>query len=156
MNAVDILRYGHQTVALAVDGLRETDWREDGVCGWWSVKDIIAHLASYELVLVDVLHNIVGGDPTPYVEEFQRADFNDTQVEQRKMRTVDEIMAEYTDAHHRTMRLITTIPEATRRQPGTLPWYGMEYDLEDFLVYAFYGHKREHCAQIAVFRDRLR
>jgi len=41
------------------------------------------------------------------------------------------------------------------RQAGTLPWYGLEYALDDFLVYAFYGHKREHSAQIAAFRDRL-
>ena len=30
-----------------------------------------------------------------------------------------------------------------------------EYSLEDFIVYTFYGHKREHSAQIAAFRDRL-
>jgi len=29
------------------------------------------------------------------------------------------------------------------------------YALDDFLVYAYYGHKREHSAQIAAFRDRL-
>ena len=39
------------------------------------------------------------------------------------------------------------------RQSGTLPWYGMEYALDDFLVYIYYGHKREHSAQIAAFRD---
>ena len=154
MNTTDILKYGHRTVMAAVDGLRVTDWHERGVCGWWSVREIIAHLASYELVLVDVLNNPIGSDPTSYIKEFQRPDFNDVQVEQRKMRTVDEIVAEYTDAHHRTMRLIETIPEAIRRQSGTLAWYGMEYDLEDFIAYAFYGHKREHSAQIAVFRDR--
>ncbi len=39
---------------------------------------------------------------------------------------------------------------------GTLPWYGMEYALDDFIVYTFYGHKREHSAQIAAFGDLLR
>jgi hypothetical protein len=42
-----------------------------------------------------------------------------------------------------------------RRQNGALPWYGAEYDLEDFIAYSFYGHKREHTAQINVFRDAL-
>jgi hypothetical protein len=27
--------------------------------------------------------------------------------------------------------------------------------LDDFIVYTYYGHKREHAAQIAAFRDRL-
>ena len=41
------------------------------------------------------------------------------------------------------------------REVGTLPWDGEDYALDDFLVYGYYGHKREHSAQIAAFRDRL-
>ena len=41
------------------------------------------------------------------------------------------------------------------RENGTLPWYGAEYSLDDFIVYTYYGHKREHAAQIAAFRDHL-
>jgi hypothetical protein len=32
----------------------------------------------------------------------------------------------------------------------------MEYALDDYIVYAYYGHKREHSAQIAVFRDLVK
>jgi len=32
----------------------------------------------------------------------------------------------------------------------------MDYALDDFIVYTNYGHKREHSAQIAAFRDGLR
>ena len=46
--------------------------------------------------------------------------------------------------------------QAKRREPGTLPWYGPEYDLEDFIAYTFYGHKREHMAQVNVFLDTLK
>jgi len=31
----------------------------------------------------------------------------------------------------------------------------MNYALDDVIVYMYYGHKREHNAQIAAFRDRL-
>ncbi|MGQ9887993.1 MAG: maleylpyruvate isomerase N-terminal domain-containing protein [Aggregatilineales bacterium] len=48
VNANDILKYGHLTVLQAVDGLPPADWETPGVCGVWSVKDIVAHLASYE------------------------------------------------------------------------------------------------------------
>jgi hypothetical protein len=53
------------------------------------------------------------------------------------------------------MELITQIPPQTLRQPGTIPWYGAEYALDDLLVYMYYGHKREHSAQVGVFRDQL-
>ncbi len=47
MNAVDILKYGHLTVIQTIDGFPESAWDTPGACGTWSVKDIIAHLASY-------------------------------------------------------------------------------------------------------------
>jgi hypothetical protein len=53
------------------------------------------------------------------------------------------------------MTLAARISADVYRQNGTLPWYGSEYDLDDFIVYTFYGHKREHSAQIAAFRDWL-
>ena len=38
---------------------------------------------------------------------------------------------------------------------GLLGWYTAEYDLEDFLVYTYYVHKREHCTQVAAFTERF-
>jgi hypothetical protein len=53
------------------------------------------------------------------------------------------------------MASLANIPAEKIREAGTMPWYGNEYALDDYLVYSFYGHKREHCAQIAVFRDQI-
>ncbi len=50
---------------------------------------------------------------------------------------------------------MTKIPEGAWRQTGMLAWYGAEYDLEDYVVYTYYGHKREHCGQIQAFRNHL-
>jgi hypothetical protein len=65
------------------------------------------------------------------------------------------VLGEYNDTQARVMLLAPTITPEVWRKAGTLPWYGMEYALDDFIVYSFYGHKREHSAQIAVFRDLL-
>ncbi|HJZ46106.1 MAG TPA: maleylpyruvate isomerase N-terminal domain-containing protein [Roseiflexaceae bacterium] len=167
MNASDILKYGHLTVLRAIDGLPEADWETGGVCGVWSVKDIIAHLASYEHVLEEILSSFqndsampsssIGGSATPTLNAFVEpgGHFNDDQVALRRNNSSAEVLAEYASAHEQVMALAAHIPPETLRLPGTLPWYGMEYALDDFIVYSFYGHKREHCAQIAVFRDRL-
>ena len=50
------------------------------------------------------------------------------------------------------MNLLDDIPIEELREVGTIPWYGLEYSLDDLIVYMFYGHKREHSAEIAVFR----
>jgi Mycothiol maleylpyruvate isomerase N-terminal domain len=158
LNATDILKYGQLTVLQAIDGFPETAWETPGACGVWSVKDIIAHLASYEQVLVDILSTFTGGGTTPALKAYIEpgGQFNDSEVNRRKEKTAQDILAEFNDAHTQVMALIVNIPIETLRRDGTLPWYGMNYALDDVLVYMYYGHKREHSAQIAAFRDHLR
>src|SRR5947209_1644329 len=155
MNAVDILKYGQQTVLQTLEGFPAAALETPGACGTWSVKDIIAHLASYEEVLVDVLSTFVGTHSTPYLNKFTEpgGQFNDTEVGVRKERTIQEVLDEFDDAQAQVMSLATQISPELFRQTGTLPWYGLDYALDDFIVYTFYGHKREHSAQIAAFRD---
>ena len=46
MHALDVLKYGNLTVLRALKDLPPDDWQTPGVCGRWSVREIIAHLAS--------------------------------------------------------------------------------------------------------------
>jgi hypothetical protein len=157
MNTIDVLQYGHQTVVEAVDGLPERKWHTGIVCGTWTVKDTIAHLASFEHLLIDVFRSLIAETATPTLNSFRAgsAVFNNAQVASRRHLPVTEVWSEYTATYRQTISLITQIPIARRRLNGLIAWYGLEYDLEDFIVYNFYGHKREHSSQIAVFRERL-
>ena len=117
MNAVAILKYGQQTVLQTLEGFPETAVETPGACGVWSVKDILAHLASYEQVLVDVLSTFVSRQPTPYLNKFTEpgGQFNDTEVDLRKARTMQEVLDEFNDAHAQVMSL------APADQPRTVP-----------------------------------
>lgn len=157
MNLDDVLKYGHQTVMNSINGLDEADCQVAGVCGFWSVRDILAHLSSHELALLDVMNTFLGKAPTPTLDNYlaQGYTFNDLEVDKRKGMGYAEILHEYESAQAQVRELAARIPLEQRRQAGTLPWYGAEYDLEDLVAYSNYGHKREHCAQIAVYRDTL-
>src|SRR5919112_4335742 len=157
MNADDVFRYGHHMVLGAVDGFPDAQWETPGVCGVWSAKDVIAHLASYELATGDAFAGILGEEATETLGlMMSRGEaFNESQVEQRRGQTAEETLAEYTHAHERAAEMLARIPLEQRRQVGILSWYGAEYDLEDLITYMSYGHKREHSAQIAECRNRL-
>ena len=103
------------------------------------------------------LKSLLGNDLTPTLNKLgaNYEGFNDAEVGARRDKTVAEILAEYNETYGQTAKLLAQIPIEKRRQNGILPWYGAEYDLDDFITYTFYGHKREHSAQIAVFRDQL-
>jgi hypothetical protein len=158
MNATDIVKYGQQTILQAIDGFPATAWETPGACGVWSVKDIIAHLASYEQVLVNILTTFTGGGPTPVLDSYLElgGQFNDFEVSRRQAMSITEVLAEFKNTHTQVMSLMAKLPSELLGEVGTLPWYGMEYALDDVLVYMYYGHKREHGAQIAAFCDRLR
>jgi hypothetical protein len=109
-------------------------------------------------VVADVLRSFVNDEPTPHLETMGTlgpAEFNDSEVARRQAKSAAETLAEYEAAHAEVMALAAQIPAETFRQNGTIPWYGAEYDLDDFIVYINYAHKREHSAEINVFQDRL-
>lgn len=156
MHASDILKYGHLTVLRAVEDLPEDEWHIPDVCGVWSVKDIIAHLGSSEYLLVEALSTLIDPNaPTPYLTRYgeQGLAFNDLEVEARKEMSAADALAEYIEQSEQAMTLLPQVPLDKLRTAGIFPWYGAGYDAEDYIVYAFYGHKREHTAQIDHFRS---
>ena len=158
MNAVDLLKSGQQTVLQAIEGFPETCVNIPGACGAWSVKDVVAHLASYEHAIFEVFSTFANPHATPYLDKISSLGnqlFNDTEVGRRKEKSMQEILDELNDTHTQVLEVVAGIDPEKFRQSGTLLRYGMEYALDDYIVYAFYGHKREHSAQIAVFRDHL-
>ncbi len=127
MNALDILKYGQHTVLQPLEGFPDMAVETPGACGEWSVKDIIAHLASYKQVLLDVLSTLGSLLPTPSLDKFTEpgGQFNDTEVGLRKERTMREVLGEFNDAHAQVMELAAQISPERFCQAGTLPWYGV-------------------------------
>ena len=70
MNLDDVLKYGHQTVMNSIKGLDESDCLVGGVCGHWSVRDILAHLASDELLLLDAMNMVLGKSAWPNLDNY--------------------------------------------------------------------------------------
>jgi len=157
MDTSELLQKGNLMVIQAVDGFPEVGWDIPGASGDWSVKDIIAHLASYEHVAIDVLNTFQGDEPTPNILKFLHHldEFNNTEVEARKYLTVQQVMDEYQDTQVQTTSMLMQIPKDKIRQTGTMPWYSQESSLADF-INRLYEHTREHCTQIALFRENIR
>jgi hypothetical protein len=154
MHSKDVLRYGHAAFLRAIEKIPDEFLEMKGVCGEWSAKQLLAHISSFETLLVEILHNLVYLSPTPLLDRFTNPahDFNTDQVERRRNLTFFELHEEYLQNYSYSMALIEQIPPQDLKRLGLLGWYGEEYDFEDFVVYAFYGHKREHAAQLDYFR----
>ncbi|HEV2655243.1 MAG TPA: DinB family protein [Ktedonobacteraceae bacterium] len=153
MNVASQLEQNHLLVLQVIDDLPELEWDIPGVCGAWSVKDVMAHLSAYEEVLVDVFATFLTDEPTPHLAKFidKSIDFNKSEIEARQYRTAQQVMDEYEEAQLQSSDLLAQIPQEKILQKGTLPWYGNERSLAD-LINNFCAHTQEHCAQIKAFR----
>jgi hypothetical protein len=157
MNALDIIKYGNKDIEEAIKDLNPSIIDIPGVTTHWSIKDAIAHLASYEHLLEDVLNFVV--DPTrprPFLDHMSSsgATFNDDYVAEYKSKSFDEVVGDYKQTYLRVAEIASKISPEKFRETGTIPWYGLEYSLDDFIVYASYGHKREHAGEIKQFLKR--
>ena len=159
MNAQDILKYGDSFLLDSLRNIPLDAWETEGVCGVWSVKDIMAHLISYENMLTDILSGFLGSTQMTALQSmFDQGPqkFNDSEVAARRGNSPADVLAEYKAAQACNMELAAQVSPEVYRQVGSLPWYGSEYALDDYIVYSFYGHKREHGAQINIYKDALK
>lgn len=157
MNANDVLMYGHRSFTRALEGLPEAAWTMPSAVGEFTVQDVVAHMASFAHLLVAVADEVLGNGRSPLITRFATdgEQFNQDEVLRRRGMTPAAVWEEYTRIHAQAMQRLAQIPEQAWRQKNVLPWYGPDYDLEDFIVYSFYGHAREHAAHIGLFRDTL-
>ncbi len=159
MNALEALELGHQALMDAVQGLTPGDWEQQVTRDAWTVKDVVAHLASHEHVMIDVLHASFFQGISPMWSRWMQSasKFDREEVARRRSSSVANILNEYTEAHFETINLLIRVPAAAEEWVGLLPWYGVEYAVADFpfVIGSFYGHKLSHSAQITAARSRI-
>ena len=162
MNARNVVKYGNLHLLDAIKDIDEKDWEKVGATPEWSMKDILSHLTSYEHFLVDALHS-VGKSESEFglylvamTKEGSQETFNEDQVKARRGKSYKEILDEYTKANEEADGLLSKMSSELLAKTGTIPWYGNDYSLDDFIVYANYGHKESDVSRINAFKDQLK
>ena len=94
-------------------GLSDVELMEPGVMGAWSVKDIIAHVTSWEEEALTYLPLILdGGRPPRYSVTYGGIDaFNARMTELKSGLSLAEVLRQQDDAHRRLIDLIQGAPE---------------------------------------------
>lgn len=158
MNAAELLEKGNLMVIQTVEGIPEDVWDTPGACGEWSIKDIIAHLTSYERMAVEVFNAVLSGKepPASTIAFLRQFDIGHTgAVEALKYHTAQQVIDEYQDIQVQATSLFQQLPAALAQQRGAMPWYDRNASLADYVT-ELYEHTREHCRQIALFYDRIK
>jgi hypothetical protein len=94
-------------------GLPDSDMTEPGVTGAWSIKDIIAHVTSWENESLTHLPLIMAGKKPPrYSLTYGGIDaFNAQVAEQKRGMPLSEVLRQMDDTHRRLIDFVQNVPE---------------------------------------------
>ena len=130
-------------------GLSEAQLLEPGVTGAWSVRDIIAHVTTWEEEALKHLPSILEGERPPrYSITYGGIDaFNALMTKRKESLSLSEVLRQLDDAHRRIVEVIERAPEDQLIR---------ETRFRRRLRLDTYGHYSKHAAAIRRWRERRR
>ncbi len=93
-------------------GLSDSQMMEPDVMGDWSVKDILAHVTTWEEEALKYLPLIItGGRPPRYIQYGGIDAFNAQMTEQKRGLALSEVLKQLDETHRRLIDYIRSVPE---------------------------------------------
>ncbi len=132
----------------AISGLSEEQMSQDIVAGEWSVKDILAHLASWQNeALLSVERAERGEVPGPLISE-SVDEWNGRRVAEWRRLPLVDVMQEFNATYDQLLKALDRWPE------DTAPLGPGDWD-ETCQLWWLTDHDTEHLAAIRAYRQRL-
>ena len=128
-------------------GVSDSRMMEPGVVEDWSVKDVLAHVTTWEQEALNHLPLIIaGGTPPRYAAQGGIDVFNARATEEGRRLSLPEVLRRRDETHARLLDFIRNQPEGT---------FGGQTRARRRLRLDTYGHYPEHTAAIRAWRERL-
>jgi len=148
------LRAARAALEQSIEGLTDDQMLQIGAAGFWSVKDVLAHLVSWEAELVTVLSQL---------EQYQRRaprmveiedidDWNEEQYRINVSRPLAVIRDDFHGVHKHLIRAIEDLDDRTLDDNRRWSW--MEGEPLSYLILEnATWHEEEHAEDIRAWRE---
>jgi hypothetical protein len=136
-----------------LDQIERSSMTLPGVVGEWSVKDILAHLASYdrELGLTLALH---GQKPIGlWIEDLPTDEFNDRLYEEHRDKPLDDVLGDYRLVWQEILDAVRDLPEEYLFNEHTVVGVPEPFRPCDVLQSESYGHYLDHVPALKAWVD---
>jgi uncharacterized protein (TIGR03083 family) len=144
---LDWLEAAWTALSDAYAGVSDSQLVQPGVVDDWSVKDILAHVTTWEEEALKHLPLIIaGGAPPRYAAQDGIDAFNARAIEEGRRRSLAKVLRRREETHARLVDFIRSQPEGT---------FGGQTRARRRLRLDTYGHYPKHTAAIRAWRDRL-
>jgi uncharacterized protein (TIGR03083 family) len=145
-----------EALQAAIDGLTDSQMTRLPVAGEWTVKDLLAHIAVCESLLVTSLYKVERGVPpagvdlTPAQVDRQNAQF----YQEQKGRPLERVLEDLYDVHLALVNRLDGFSEAMLADAKKFTWMKGR-PLSAFVAEDSVEHYREHTADILAWRAKL-
>ena len=131
----------------AFEGLSDDVLLEGGVVGPWSVRDVLAHVTTWDEEALKALPVIVEGGRVPrYSTLYGGIDAFNEEAQGKKLGlSLGQVFAEMEETHQSLMSYLDGVPDAA---------FATEGRFLRRLRQDTYGHYREHAEQVRAWREK--
>ena len=127
-------------------GLSDSQLTEPGVMDNWSVKDILAHVTTWEEEAMKYLPLILTGGKPPRYSQYGGIDaFNAQMAEQKRGLALSEVQRQLDETHRRLLDYIRSVPKEH---------FARETRFRHRLRLDTYSHYPKHAKAIRQWRER--
>ena len=110
---------GWKELQYTLDGLSDEEMSAPGAVGEWSVRDLLAHVATWEEEALKALPIIVQGGKLPRFASVGGIDaFNAREQEAKRSLSLERLRVEMTATHQRLLALLDRVPESAYQKEG--------------------------------------
>jgi hypothetical protein len=136
------------TIKESYAGLSDSQLTEPGVTGNWSVKDILAHVTTWEEEALKYLPLIIrGGRPPRYSIKYGGIDaFNAQMTEQKRGLSLSDVLRQLDATHRRLIDYVQSVPAEQ---------FTRETRFRRRLRLDTYSHYPQHAKAIREWREQL-
>lgn len=115
-----------------IDNLSQDEMTHPNVEGVWSIKDIIGHLTSWQMLCVQIIEGLQLCKPAvlPYITDENV--WNNQQAENKRELSFDRIITDYNTVHQMIIDGVNGLTPEQQSQIIALPW-GEQNNLEGML-----------------------
>ena len=146
---IDKARSARQALLASLDGIDEAALTSVRVCGTWTARDVLAHVAASDLDILDALRQARAGEKVTWPWDDSDVDtWNEVGVVHRRQWPMPQILAELTDTHARLLAELESWPADAG------PFGPESWDLKKSPMGWLPGHDREHAEHLQALRAR--
>lgn len=155
--AIQQLRGARKEFSETIQGLTEEDFLRPKAIDKWTLKDLLAHIASWDEEVVRVLQTFALSGESQYtyviVDKNDFALWNEEQIQMRAARSANEVIGEFESARRDLIQVVEGLTDPVLNRSRMTSWGKQSTGFD--LILAQIEHDREHAEQVRSYRKKI-